>query len=260
MGEPPPIIELADVVVTGAELRSTVAMVEGVNWTVRVGEYWVVGGAPGSGKSDLLVTAAGLQRPGSGAHFLFGDELARLPEEEQLKRRLRVGMIFQGGGRLFSQLSVTENLALPVCYHGNVTLEEARPLVSAALEFTGLSGFARRPASSLTRNLHQRVALARALMLKPEVLLIDNPLIGLDPRQAFWWMEFLRKLAQGHPIVDGRPMTLVVAADDLRPWREQATHFAVVHEKRWIQVGGRADLDRSQAPEVKDLLASGFEI
>lgn len=254
-----PIIEFVDVTVTGAELRASVAMIEKVNWTVNAGEYWVIGGAPGTGKSDLVSTAAGLQRPGSGTHLLFGDELARLSEAEQLKRRLRVGLVFQAGGRLFSQLTVAENLALPVCYHGNLALEEAQPLVSRVLELTGLSGFSRRPAASLTRNLHQRVALARALMLKPEVLLIDNPLVGLDPRQAYWWMDFLRKLSRGHEIVDGRPMTLVVAADDLRPWREHATSFAVVHEKQWIPVGTREQLEASAAPEVRELLASDFE-
>lgn len=260
MEEKTPAIEFCGVTVTGAELRSSVTMVENVNWSVCPGEYWVVGGAPGTGKSDLLSTAAALQKPGRGTHLLFGNDLSRLPESDQLKHRLRVGLVFQAGGRLFSQLTVAENLALPVCYHGNLALEDAQPLVSKVLELTGLSGFARRPAASLTRNLHERVALARALMLKPEVLLIDNPLVGLDPRQAFWWMDFLRKLSRGHEVSDGRPITLVVAADDLRPWREHATNFAVVHEKRWIEVGDRKALDASQAPEVRELLASGFEI
>jgi phospholipid/cholesterol/gamma-HCH transport system ATP-binding protein len=260
MEAPPPVIELIDADITGAELRSSIKMIEGVNWSVRPGEFWAVGGAPGSGKSDLLLTSAGLQRPAAGHHMLFGQELARLPEEDQIKQRLRAGIIFQGGGRLFSQLSVAENLALPVCYHGNVTLEEARPLISKVLELTGLSGFARRPASALTRNLHQRVALARALMLKPELLFIDNPLIGLDPRQAFWWIDFLRKLAAGHPVADNRPINLIVSADDLRPWRGLATHFAAVHEKKWIPIGGAAELDASAAPEVRELLGTGFEL
>ena len=82
-------------------------------WTVAAGDYWVVGGLPGTGKSDLLATAAGLQRPLRGTHLLFGEDLARLDEPALIQKRLRVGLVFENGGRLFNRLTVAENLALP---------------------------------------------------------------------------------------------------------------------------------------------------
>src|SRR5688572_11584109 len=103
MSEATPIIELINADVVGAELRADTVMIQNVNWTIRAGDYWVVGGLPGTGKTDLLATAAGLQKPSAGMHLVFGRDLYQLDETEQLRERLRVGMVFQSGGRLFSQ-------------------------------------------------------------------------------------------------------------------------------------------------------------
>ena len=254
-----PAIELIDADVTGAELLASTIVVQEVNWTVNQGDYWVVGGLPGAGKTDLLVTAAGLQRPGKGTHLLFGENLSHLEEGAQLKQRLRAGLVFQNGGRLFHQLSILENLALPMCYHENISLEEARERVATILKLVELGGFERRRPGILTRNLHQRVALARALMLAPEVLLMDNPLGSLDPRQAYWWLDFLPRLAAGVPEFLHRRITLVVTTDDFRPWRMQGTQFALVHEKKWSIIGGRAELEAAVDPAVRDVLAPDFQ-
>jgi ABC-type transporter Mla maintaining outer membrane lipid asymmetry ATPase subunit MlaF len=257
MSEPIPAIELINVDVTGAELRSDTVMIKNVNWTINAGDYWVVGGLPGTGKTDLLTTAAALQRPGAGTHLVFGRDIYRLDEGEQLRERLRIGVVFQSG-RLFSHQTVAENLALPVCYHRNCTLEEAHAQVQTVLKITELAGIERRRPHRLTRNLHQRVALARALMLEPEVLLIDNPLAGIDARQAYWWLDFLPRLTAGVAEFLHRKITLVVTTDDFRPWRAPGARFALVHEKQWAIIGGREELEKSAEPAVRELLAPDF--
>lgn len=253
-----PCIELIGADVVGAETRHDTVMINKVNWAIRPGEYWVVGGLPGTGKTDLLATAAGLQRPASGTHLVFGRDLYQMHEGEQLNERLRIGMVFQSGGRLFSHQTILENLALPVCYHENCTLEEARSQAQIVLKITELTGFERRRPHRLTRNLHQRVALARALMLEPEVLLIDNPLAGIDARQAYWWLGFLPRLAAGFAEFLHRKMTIVVTTDDFRPWRDQGSHFALVHEKQWSIIGGREALAKSVDAAVREVLAPDF--
>jgi ABC-type transporter Mla maintaining outer membrane lipid asymmetry ATPase subunit MlaF len=258
MAETTPVIEFVDVDVTGAELRANTVRIHDVNWTVRVGEFWVVGGLPGTGKTDLLTTAAALQRPGKGEHYVFGNNLAQLEEGDQLRERLRIGMVFQGSGRLFAQLNVMENLALPICYHQNMTLEEAKERARAVLEFVELPNMERRRPGNLTRTVLQRIALARALMLAPEVLLIDNPLFGIDMRQAYWWRTFLPKLLKGDPLFKDRPITLVATADELINWRNLATHFALVHEKKWSIIGTREEMQASTDPAALDLLATEF--
>jgi ABC-type transporter Mla maintaining outer membrane lipid asymmetry ATPase subunit MlaF len=258
MAEGAPQIELINVDVTGAELRSNTIMIQNVTWTIEQGNYWVIGGLPGTGKTDLLTTAAGLQRPASGTHLVFGRDLYRLDEGEQLRERLRVGLVFQNGGRLFAGQSILENLALPLCFHRDCTLEEARPRAQAILELTELGGMEKRLPHRLTRSFQQRVAMARALMLDPEVLLLDNPLLGIDARQAFWWLDFLPRLAAGVPQLSNRKMSLVVTTDDFRPWLSQGNHFALVNAKKWSIIGGRDDLEKTSDPVAREVLAPSY--
>jgi ABC-type transporter Mla maintaining outer membrane lipid asymmetry ATPase subunit MlaF len=95
-------------------------------------------------------------------------------------------------------------------------------------------------------------------MLQPEVLLIDNPLAGIDARQAYWWLDFLPRLVAGIPEFLHRKLAIVVTADDFRPWREQGTHFALVNAKQWSIIGGRAELESSADPAVREVLAPDF--
>lgn len=254
--EPQSQIELRDAEVARAEIAAPVPVLEHVNWVVSAGDFWAVGAPPGAGKTDLLSTAAGLQKPIKGVHRLFGVDTAELYEQELVEKRLRVGMVFTSG-RLFPQLTVGENLALPICYHSNWHVERAQDEVKSALALTGLERVADLRPTQVTRNLHQRIGLARALALQPEVLLVDNPLVGIDPRQSRWWIDFLCQLAQGHPKI-GRKLTVVVAADDFRPWLEVARQFAVIREKKLEIVGGRAEVRQSEEPIVRELLTHGF--
>jgi ABC-type transporter Mla maintaining outer membrane lipid asymmetry ATPase subunit MlaF len=109
----------------------------------------------------------------------------------------------------------------------------------------------------VNRNWQQRIGLARALALKPEVLLLDNPLTGLDPRDAAWWLDIVDALAAGHPIVDGKPLTLVVTGDDLRPWQNRARQFAVLKNRQFVSLGARADLAGHTETHLQDLLPQG---
>jgi ABC-type transporter Mla maintaining outer membrane lipid asymmetry ATPase subunit MlaF len=92
-------------------------------------------------------------------------------------------------------------------------------------------------------------------MLKPEVLLLDNPLAGLDLRHRAWWLKLLAQLSTGHPWMDGRPMTLIVTADDLRPWQPRAKQFALISDKRFSILGSWAKVEAATNDQVRELLA-----
>jgi ABC-type transporter Mla maintaining outer membrane lipid asymmetry ATPase subunit MlaF len=228
-------------------------VIEGVTWTVAIGDFWVVGGLQGAGKSDFLLFTGGLMAPARGNYYFLGQEMPVF-EEDQLSQRLRLGLVFDGG-QLFNHLTVAENVALPLRYHRNLTKAEAAGETQQMLELTELTPWADRTPGALGRNWQQRVGLARALMLRPEVLLLDNPLAGLDLRHRAWWLNFLEQLSNGHPWVNGRPMTLVATADDLRPWRKRARQFAVLKDGRFTVLGSWEQVEAAGDEEVRDLAA-----
>ena len=250
-----PLIELVDADIVSAQNPNT-PIVERVSWRLRAGDYWAVGGLQWAGKSDWLTTVAGLQQPAAGRHLLFGEETSQLPQVQLVAARLRVGLVFENGGRLFPQMTVEENIALPLQYHRNCSLEETRTAVGAVLELAGLAELARQVAGQLNRSWRQRVALARALVLKPEVLLLDNPLAGLDPRQTRWWLDTLEALNAGHAWRDGSPLALVVTTDDLRPWSARARQFALLQAQRWLDLGGRTELVANGEPALREILTA----
>ena len=224
-----------------------------INWTVQPGEFWVVAGLLRSGKSDLLSLAAGITQPSAGTYQVFGRELTSGFEQEQLSLRLRVGLVFDGG-HLLNDLTLAENIALPLSYHFSSLEGEPRDRLKALLAMTGLESWGNSCPAAVNRNWQQRIGLARALALKPEILLLDSPLAGLDPLDAQWWLDILSGLSAGHPILDGRPVTLVVTSDDLRPWQDRATRFAVLRNQELVVVGEREKLRHHPEPALRDLL------
>jgi ABC-type transporter Mla maintaining outer membrane lipid asymmetry ATPase subunit MlaF len=234
-------------------LRDPDTMVaEGINWTVNAGDYWVVAGLHGSGKSDFLMLAGGLMAPRQGRYRFFGEAMP-IFEEARLKERLRLGLVFDGG-HLFNHLTVAENVALPLRYHHNLSQGEAAAAVSELLECTELTPWAETTPGALGRGWQTRAGLARALALKPEVLLVDNPLAGLDPRHVHWWLSFLDQLSKGHSLTGGRPMTLVITTADISPWKGHARQFAHLKNRSFAVLGAWAQLEETTAKPVQELL------
>lgn len=212
---------------------------EGVNWKVMAGDYWVVGGLHGVGKTDFISAAGGLLLPTRGTYRLFGKEIEYGYEEELVSTRLRLGMVFDGG-RLLNHLTVAENVALPMQYHLHMPAGQLGERVRQLLEAVEAIDIAEAFPQTISRNRQQRAGLARALALRPEVLLLDAPLTGLDPSDAAWWVTTLDQLARGHALLDNQPLTLVATAHDFRPWRGHARQFAVLRQKRFRVIGHAA--------------------
>jgi ABC-type transporter Mla maintaining outer membrane lipid asymmetry ATPase subunit MlaF len=251
----PPVLELVDAVIPSQHERFHTVL-EGVQWRVRPGDFWAIGGLAHSGKTNLMMVAAGILRPVRGIYRLFGKDFSRGFENEHLVYRLKVGMVFDGG-QLLQHLTLAENVALPLRYHAlddeNEKAVDQR--VIELIEFTGLRSRAGSRPAGVNRNWQQRFGLARALALRPEFLLLDSPLTALDPLEANWWLDTLQALSAGHPIV-GRPLTLAVTGDDLRPWRKRARQFAVIRDHAFIDAGGASEMEQRPDPLLRDLLPS----
>jgi ABC-type transporter Mla maintaining outer membrane lipid asymmetry ATPase subunit MlaF len=251
-----PAIEMRGVNVA-AMRDASFTVVENMSWLVAPGEFWVIAGQEHSGKTDLLMLAAGLMSPAAGDYELFGKDTKTFGEAE-LAERLRVGFVFQGG-QLFNQLTIAENVALPLRYQKNFTPVEAAHEAQALMELLELSPLADVTPANVAANWRQRAALARALILKPEILLLDNPLAGLGARHLQWWLRFLDQLSRGHEFFGGRPLTIVASADDLRPWRNARRKFALLHDKKFIPLGGWNEVEAANDSIVKELLAVQLE-
>jgi ABC-type transporter Mla maintaining outer membrane lipid asymmetry ATPase subunit MlaF len=232
-------------------------VLKNINWSVARGEFWVVGAPPHSGKTDFLMTTAGLIPPAAGRYQFYGNE-TRIFDESRLAARLRMGFVFEDAD-LFHYLTVAENIALPLRYLKNLKADEAAEAVEELLQITELKVIADVTPANLPRNWHKRAGLARALVLQPDILLADNPLGALDARHAHWWLRFLDALANGHKWLGEKPLTIIATTDDFRPWLRGKRQFALMKEQTFVPLGSGNDVASSSEPLVKELLAAPSE-
>jgi ABC-type transporter Mla maintaining outer membrane lipid asymmetry ATPase subunit MlaF len=230
-----PLVEAIDASIP--QRRSRQILFRHVNWQVAAGDFWVIGARQGAGKTSFLSTIAGLRRVTEGVVRHFGEDLTELKEPQLLHLRRRVGFVFRSGGRMFTGMTVAENVALPLCYHRNWTKDEAAARVDVVLNATELDSESALTAQTLGWDRQQRVGLARALALNPEVLFLDEPLSGLEARDRQWWRGFLKALSEGMPVTEGRKMTIITATNDFGPWGGENHKFGVLRNGSWEIIG-----------------------
>lgn len=192
-----PVIEVQDFHLTYPDGREAL---RGVNLTLREGEKVALVGPNGAGKSTLMLALVGLLK-GKGTIRVFGEDL----NDGNVRRvRARVGLVFQNpDDQLFSP-TVFDDVAYGPLYAG-LPESEIRQRVTRALGQVGLEGFEERLSHHLSEGEKKRAAIATVLAMEPEVLLLDEPSAGLDPRARRRLMEVLRAL----------PQTMLVATHDL---------------------------------------------
>lgn len=153
---------------------------QGVSFYVRKGECLGLIGGSGTGKSVLLRSLVGLEKPDRGQILINGIDIAPMKESELIEIRKKVAYVFQDGA-LFDSMSVYENLAYPLREHFSFTEQEISRQIHAQLMEFGLPGAEDLLPGSLSGGMQKRVGLARAMMMHPEVVLYDEPTAGLDP-------------------------------------------------------------------------------
>src|SRR5512146_1765569 len=168
----------------------------GVHLEIRAGEYLSIAGPSGCGKSTLLSILGLLDTPTDGAYVLNGKPVANLSLAERARIRNReVGFIFQSFN-LIGELTVFENVELPLTYRGMKSAER-RTRVTQALEKVGMAHRAKHLPSQLSGGQQQRVAVARALVGDPLILLADEPTGNLDSKNGDAVMSLLQELHRG---------------------------------------------------------------
>ena len=157
-------------------------VLNGFHMVLNEGENLVVMGKSGSGKSVMIKCVIGLETPDSGSIFVMNKEINTLEREEIDELRTEIGFLFQGSA-LYDSMSVRENLEFPLRRHTKKfgKIEDTTPLVMEALVSVGLASAIDLMPNELSGGMKRRIALARTLILKPKIILYDEPTTGLDP-------------------------------------------------------------------------------
>jgi phospholipid/cholesterol/gamma-HCH transport system ATP-binding protein len=160
----------------------THVVLDGFNLELFEGENLVVMGKSGSGKSVMIKCVIGLEQPNSGSILVMNQEINNLEQEDLDELRTEIGFLFQGSA-LYDSMSVRENLEFPLRRHTKKfgVIEDTTPLVMEALESVGLAHAIDLMPNELSGGMKRRIALARTLILKPKIILYDEPTTGLDP-------------------------------------------------------------------------------
>jgi len=169
---------------------------DGLDMTVEQGEVFGIVGGSGSGKSVLLRSILGLQRPQAGEVRLMGQDVTKMSADELKGVKAGYGVTFQQGA-LFSALTVLQNVQLPMLEHLDLSPRALEELAMLKVRLVGLSDEAgRKYPAQLSGGMIKRAALARALALDPTLLMLDEPTAGLDPISAAAFDELLMDLRQ----------------------------------------------------------------
>ena len=200
---PEPVIRLEGIAKTYRMGDASVAALVDINVTMERGSFWAVMGQSGSGKSTLLNLLGCLDRPTLGRYFLDGTNVAHMPDDDLSDQRLlHLGFVFQSFN-LIPQLSVQENIELPMFYR-HLDRPECAERARELAEMVGLSDRLHHRPTELSGGQRQRVAIARALANDPAVILADEPTGNLDSRTGEQIMDLLARLNAG-----GRTVVMV---------------------------------------------------
>ncbi|WP_206811992.1 energy-coupling factor ABC transporter ATP-binding protein [Paradesulfitobacterium ferrireducens] len=226
-----PIFHLRDVFYSYVQNE---LVLEDINLEIHKGESLVILGANGSGKSTLLKMLCGLIHPTSGTIEAFGRELTEksLQEPDILREfRQKVGFIFQNSDAQLFSSTVWDELAFAPLQIG-LSPATVRERVEDTAELLGIQPLLNRSPHRLSGGEKKKVALACVLTVNPEVLFLDEPTNGLDPRTQFWLVEFLIALRQA-----GK--TVITATHDLAIVEDIAERIVIFSEQHTVAADGK---------------------
>ncbi len=218
---------------------------DGVDLDVRRGEVLAIVGGSGSGKSVLMRTMIGLNRPAGGTIEVLGHDITKFDDAAGRALEARWGVLFQDGA-LFSSLTVSQNIMVPLKEHTRLAPKLIAEIVSLKIAMVGLPPDAcPKYPSELSGGMRKRAGLARALALDPEILFLDEPTAGLDPIGAAAFDSLIASLQQ---TLD---LSVVMVTHDLDTLHAISDRIAVLVDKR-IVTGSIDDLERDPHPWIHD--------
>ena len=220
-----------------------------VSFEVAPGEAFCLIGRSGMGKSVTLRLTIGLIQPDSGAICVHNDNIVGMDEEALSKVRSQIGFLFQSAA-LFDSFSLHDNLAVPLKRLRKKTSdEEIETIVQKNLDDVGLGKDGRKMPAELSGGMRKRAGLARALMLRPSILLVDEPVSGLDRVTASEIDDLLLRVRKR----DNTAMMIVT--HDTREARRIGDRIGVLDNGNLIAIGAMDELAKNQSALVRALVS-----
>lgn len=218
-----------------------------VSFDLQKNEFLALMGTSGGGKSQILRSIVGLERPDDGQIWFENRDLTRLSERQFYHVRCRIGYVFQEGA-LFDSLTVEENLRYPLMLHTTWSGEKIHEEVNRRLEEADLTGTNPLYPSQLSGGMQKRIGLLRATMLQPSIALVDEPTAGLDPPHIKRFVE-----TATHVKSTMRVSALLVT-HDIDVAFALCDRIAILNDGVIHAIGPIDEMDRSQDPLVKRIL------
>jgi phospholipid/cholesterol/gamma-HCH transport system ATP-binding protein len=224
-------------------------VLEDLDLEVLRGETLVILGHSGTGKSVLLKHMNALLAPDEGSVLFEGRDITKVREAELATVRRKIGMLFQGAA-LFDSLTVEENVAFALDYHGICKGSERERRVAELLEDVGLEGTQKKMPADLSGGMRKRAALARSLALEPDVSLYDEPTTGLDPVTGRQINELILHCQTRLHV------TSVVVTHDLASAYFVADRIAFLYDHKIYRVGSVEMMRSSGDPVIEEFLSA----
>jgi len=205
-------------------------------------------GPSGTGKSVLLKHIVGLLEPDYGTVEVFGRDIWGVPSSERYELRKRFGVLFQDGA-LFGSMNLYDNVAFPLRKHTDKTEAEIRDIVMSHLVEVGLEGAVNKAPNEISGGMRKRAGFARALVMRPDVVLFDEPDSGLDPVRTKLLSQLIQQVHQEHG------GTYIVITHDIPTARTVSDYVAVLWKGKIIHYGTADEAFASEDPFVRQFLS-----
>jgi phospholipid/cholesterol/gamma-HCH transport system ATP-binding protein len=222
------------------------SILQDVSCFVEKGVNRTILGASGSGKTTILKLMLGLLKPDAGEVLIEGVSLTGLSDEELIRVRRKIAIVFQGGA-LFDSMTVGENVGYRLFQDGKLAEAEIERIIIEKLSFVGLEDTIDYYPSQLSGGMKKRVAISRALASEPEYIFFDEPTTGLDPVGVFNICHLIRRLQD-----EGK--TTLMVTHDLHTAFAVSERFSFIYAQRIIFDGTREEMMLSESSAIREFL------